>query len=244
MASNSHASLEARLDNNIALYIHLESLSKYNPTAPELKAAAIKLRIDTDVIPAMTPYRNAKEALDISQGKADAIFDKIHNIAIDIRSEVFETFYASEFYDSVNHYVRLITGENVSRYSAAHPKKVDDPATPENEAEWTSVSQLDRESRFGNYKSLISLLTEKGDYDPEDADIKIPKLQTLSDEARDILKELSTKGTTFTNARSLVLKFFDGPGGLSEIAARAKRNVKRNYGKDSPEYKALVNKAY
>lgn len=44
--------------------------------------------------------------------------------------------------------------------------------------------------------------------------------------------------------RSLVLKYLDDPGGLSEIAARAKRNVKRNYGKDSPEYKALVNKAY
>ena len=44
--------------------------------------------------------------------------------------------------------------------------------------------------------------------------------------------------------RSTVLNYFDGPGGLAEVAARAKRNVKRNYGKDSPEYKALVNKAY
>ncbi len=39
-------------------------------------------------------------------------------------------------------------------------------------------------------------------------------------------------------SRSLVLNYFDGPGGLSEVAARAKRNVKRNYGKDSPKYKA------
>lgn len=244
MASKSHASLEARLENNIALYIFLQTLTKYNPTAPELKADAIKLRINTDVIPAMTPYRNTKHALDISQGNADVIFDKIHDVAIEVRSETFETFYGSEFYDSVNHLVRLITGENVSRYSASHPKKENDPATQENEAEWTSVSQLDRESRLGNYKSLIELLTAKGDYDPEDADIKIPKLQTLADEAFAVLKDLDEKRTAFTNARSPVLKYFDGPGGLSEIAARAKRNVKRNYGKDSPEYKALVNKAY
>lgn len=244
MASKSHASLEDRLDNNIALYIFLLTLIKYNPTAPELKAAAIKLNINTNVIPAMTPYRNTKEALDITQGNADVIFDKIHDTAIEIRSEAFETFFATEFYNSVNHYVRLITGENVSRYSATHPKKEDDPATPEDESEWTSVSQLDRESRLGNYKSLISLLTAKGDYDPEDADIKIPKLQLIADDAQAALIDLFDKGTAFTNARSLVLKYFDGPGGLSEIAARAKRNVKRNYGKDSPEYKALVNKAY
>jgi hypothetical protein len=107
-----------------------------------------------------------------------------------------------------------------------------------------SKSHISLKARLGFYNSPFNLLTSKGDNNPEDADIKIPKLQILADDALAVLKDLFDKGTAFTNARSLVLKFFDGPGGLSEIAARAKRNVKRNYGKDSPEYKALVNKAY
>lgn len=244
MASNSHASLDVRLENNVNLYTSLLTLPKYNPTAPDLKPDAIKTQVETVVKPAMEPYRIAKQELDISQGKADAAFDIIHTISIEVRSEAFETFYNSDFYNSVNHFVRLITGENVSRFSATRPKKEDDPNTPENEAEWTSVSQLERESILGNFKSLIALCISKGDYDPEDEDIKIPQLQTIASNAELALKDLGTKGTEFTNARSLVLNYFDGPGGLAEVAARAKRNVKRNYGKDSPEYKALVNKVY
>ena len=244
MASKSHASLDVRLENNVKLYLFLLTLIKYNPTALDLKPDAIKTKVETVVKPAMEPYRSAKQALDISQGKADVIFDKIHSISIEIRSEAFETFYNSDFHESVNHYVRLITGENVSRFSATRPKKEDDPNTPENEAEWTSVSQLERESILGNFKSLIALCIAKGDYDPEDDDIKIPELQTIATNAELALKDLGDKGPIFTNARSLVLNYFDGPGGLAEVAARAKRNVKRNYGKDSPEYKALVNKVY
>jgi len=107
-----------------------------------------------------------------------------------------------------------------------------------------SKSHASLEARPGLYNETDNLLISKGDQNTEDADIKIPQLQILADDAQAALKDLMEKGTAFTNARSPVLNYFDGPGGLSEIAARAKRNVKRNYGKDSPEYKALVNKAY
>ena len=244
MASKSHASIEDRYQNGIYLYSHLLTLLKYNPTAAVLQAAKIKLLINTVITPLMTPYRDTKEIEKIARGICDAVFDTIHDLAIEIRSESFETFFGTDFYNNVNHYVRLITGENVSRYSVTHPKKEDDPATPEDESEWTSVSQLDRESRLGNFKSLISLLTAKGEYDPEDNDIKIPELQIVAVDAQAKLKDLSEKTVKATAAKTAVMIYFDGPDGLSEIAARAKRNVKRNYGKDSPEYKALVNKAY
>jgi hypothetical protein len=130
----------------------------------------------------------------------------------------------------------------------AHKKDVPapntSPITPETTEEWTSVSQLDRESRLGNFKTLIKLLVAKGGFVPEDDDLKILALENLVTSAQAILEELAEKNTNFTNARSAVLKFFEGPGGLTEIATRAKRNVKRNYGLKSPEYKALVNKAY
>jgi hypothetical protein len=105
-----------------------------------------------------------------------------------------------------------------------------------------SITSL--ESRLCIYNEPLKLLTSKSEFAPECTDIITPKLQSLVDDALVIIKDLFEKGTGFTNARSLVLQFFDGPDGLFEIAARAKQNVKRNYRKDSPEYKALVNKAY
>jgi hypothetical protein len=240
MVSNFHTSLKVRLDNNIVLFVHLEKPAIYKPASLELKAVAIKLFLTTKVKPSIAPYRNTKHALDISQGNTDAIFEKDHDLAIEVILETIKTFYSSEFYDRINHLVRLITGENVSRYSDSHPHKEDDPSTHENEAEGTAVSRPDRTSKSGNHKSLIELLNEKGNYNPEDAELKISELQNISDDAKAPFKDLDEKVTAFTNVRSHMLKYFDGAGGLSEIAASAKRNVKRNCGNYSLKYKSFM----
>ena len=78
MASKSHAFPEAEHDNNTAIYTHLELLMKFNLNAPELKYAAIKLRIDTDAIPAMFPYGKSKKVPDITQGIKDVISNRNH----------------------------------------------------------------------------------------------------------------------------------------------------------------------
>jgi len=240
MVSNFHTSLKVRLDNNIVLYVHLEKPAIYKPTSLKLKAAAIKLLLTTKVKPSIAPYRNTKHALYILQGNTDVIFEKDRNLAIEVNIETIKTFYCLEFYDFINHLVRLITGEKVSRYSDSHTHKEDDTGTHENEAEGTAVSQFERTSKSGNHKSLIEFLNEKGKYDPEDADLKISEQQNISDDTKAPLKELCEKRTALTNARLLSLKFFDSPGGLHEIAARAKRYVKRNYGKDSLKYKNFM----
>jgi len=240
MVSNSHTSLKVRPDNNIVLCVHLKKSTIYKPISLELKAVAIKLLLTTKVKPSIAPYRNTKHAMDISQGNTDAIFEKDHDLAIEVILESFKIFYGAKFYNGVNHLVCLITGKNVSRYCDSRPHKEDDPGTHENEAEGTALSELDRTSKCGNLKSLIEPLNEKGNYDPEDAELKISERQTISDDVQAALKDLGEKKPAFIKTRLSVLNYFNGPGGLSEITARTKRNLKRNYGKDSLKYKNFM----
>ena len=55
---------------------------------------------------------------------------------------------------------------------------------------------------------------------------------------------VAEKETAFINERRNVIHLFDGQGGLTDRARRAKMHVSRKYGRNSPEYKVLVNKVY
>lgn len=245
MNNKSNAKLEVRFENSKSLVMALSAYQKYNPSSEDIKPGTYSQFI-TEVENQLTPYKTANGAVMNAMKDNKAIFSRLSAVARKIRSEIGEVkSRKSPEYVQVNSIVKLITGQNIIAHSRiVGIKRSKMRGENEPEPEFNSVSQLDFNSRLGNLKTLIGLLRNYNFYNPADESISIAALEQLERALADSLRTVMDKGTEYTTERSKIINIFNGESGLSDRARRAKMNVLRNYGKDSPEYKAIVRKEY
>ena len=244
MSTNKSASLEARIKNNIDLIQKIREYSLYNPTNENIRAenyAAYADQVDSH----MTQYREAYGALINSIKDNASIFTRLEKLSRDVRFEIGEVKgKQSAEYAQVNSIVKLITGENINEHSKMKKKVMGGLKEGDPKPEFSSVSALDFKSKLGNFKSLIGLIRNYDFYAPAESNITVTSLEAFEREVSGSLVNVASRETNYTNKRSAVIHYFNDENGLKDRAGKAKMHVKRKYGVNSPEYKALVNRNY
>ena len=244
MYKNKSASLEARLKNSKDLITFIKEYELYDPTPEDLKKENYETFV-AEVDNAVTPLKNRSGALVNSAVTLKAVIKEVKQKSKYIRAEMHEIKGKdSEQYRLVNNIVKLITGENISEHSKRKQKIKKNLKEGEPEPEFNSVSELNRKSILGNFRSLLQLLKNFDFYNPSDSNITIAALEDLKSRVTSSLADFAEKQSEFVNESSRISHYFDDKNGLKDRARRAKIHVKRKYGKDSQEYAALSKKKY
>jgi hypothetical protein len=114
----------------------------------------------------------------------------------------------------------------------------DDPDTPEDEtANTISVSQQSYVQLVEHLDNLIQILTSDGHYTPNETDIQIGTLTTLSTTLKALNQSVINAFTPFDNARIVRdAVLYTNPNCLFERAADVKKYVKSVFGAESPQF--------
>lgn len=246
MASTSQAGYGSRLQNTKDLIAKIKSYSKYNPIIDEIKIIAYEPFVNS-VETALSNYYDSYAKVKSAQNSVADKFIDLEKLVRKIRNVILEIYGKSESYDDYNELIDEITGDDVSKNY--YKRKHETPSTPPPEpgagdVDFVSVSQLDRGSLIAKFTALIDMLELDPNYTPHEPELTVAQLRAFRDLLNNLLTTLSNAIADFINKRSALLPMFEGPGSLRERAERAKAHVKRQYGPNSPEYKALTGKIY
>ncbi len=244
MSNHSKASMEAKIKNSRDLLISVAGYERYKPASAEIKVDNYKEFMDT-VESTMTDLNESRGALTSAKKDNSELVDTLVNTAREIRSLTAELKGKnSSEYNQVSNLVRQITGENISRHKRKADLILKELKEGDPQPEFNSVSGLDVKTRLGKFRELIGLLKYYTFYVPEDPSLSIESLEIMRDELTGSLEIVAQKETAFTNHRGKMIDYLNGTYGLTDRARRAKMHVKRKYGIASPQYKALIKKAY
>lgn len=123
----------------------------------------------------------------------------------------------------------------------ASAKPVDDPNTPENEAlNAHSAAQTSYTQRVEHLDNMIAIYQGDALYAPNEADLTIAALQTLSTNMKASTQAVIDSYTDISNARlERTDTMYDGPTCLFNLQKMVKAYVKGLFGPSSAEYKQL-----
>lgn len=236
--------MEARLKNSKDLITFIKGYELYDPTSEDLKPENYESFVAI-VDNSVTPLKNNYGALLNSGAELSSVIKEVKRTSRIIRAEIHELKgNDSEQYRLVNNIVKLITGENITKRSEKKKKIMENLKEGETAPEFISVSELDRKSILGNFRSLLQLLKNFDFYTPSDKTITIEALEILEAKFTASLADFADKESGYVSERSRIAHYFEDKSGLKDRARRAKIHVKRKYGRDSEEYSALSKKKY
>lgn len=244
MKTNKSASIESRLKNHRDLVLYIKDYTLYDPTKEDIKVENYETFVN-EVEAKMTPYRQAVGDLSAAETNCLAAFAVLVKAATAVRSEIREVMPSGSGPDlQVSHYVKLITGQNISENSRNRRRVKASLKEGEKEPQYISVAMLDYKSRLGNFRSMTGLLKSYPFYTPSDRTITHEGLEETDRLADHALKTLIEKDSTVVTQRSNLSELFKSEEGLRGRARRAKLHVRRKYGMSSDEYRVLTNKVY
>jgi len=120
-------------------------------------------------------------------------------------------------------------------------KVKDDPNTPANEAAANhSAAQLSFENRVGNFDSFVAILKSVSEYKPNENDLKVASLQTLSDGLKSKNNAVSSTFVPLSQARGTRDQLLYSNGDcVVNTAALVKAYVSAAFGNSSQLYKQI-----
>lgn len=240
MKKNKSASLEARLTNSKDLIAYLKDFSLYSPSSEDLKIENYADYVNS-VDSQITPFKNSEEVLNSAEKVNNEVFEKIELISRFVGSEIAELKGKDSVqFRQVNSVLKKITGVNITEFARKKREIIGKLKEGEPVPEFTSVSELNKRSVLGNFRSLIAVIRTFDFYKPADPAISLSALESLEAEALNSLSEVAGKESEYINQRSRMIHYFEDKGGLKDRASRAKLHVKRKYGIKSPEYRSLI----
>lgn len=109
------------------------------------------------------------------------------------------------------------------------------PGQPENDAgKQHSASQMSFDNRVGNFATLLSLVGTMVEYNPNEADLKLPALQAFADELTAKNNAVNTAFVPLSQARALRDQLlYTDDNSVVNVAQRVKAYVKGALGPDS-----------
>jgi len=205
----------------------------YNPANSDLGIANLQgLRDDAEQAMVDLTGKVATNKVAINTRKEK--FDIVKPLATRALNSFAVSGAGKEAFDDAKGYKRKLDGKR------AEPK-VDDPNTPENEAANSiSASQQSYAKIVEHFDNFISILVADGHYAPNEADLGLVVLTSLSDDLKAANTEVMAPCEPRSSA-SIVRDYAlsSTEFGLVERAAQVKKYVKSVFGPASPEYKQI-----
>ena len=209
----------------------------YNPsnekiTLTTLQGIATEAKTAFDTMYATEgPYNNAVAAREVA-------FDPLSKLVTRVMNMLKVSGVSEEVYDSVLTVARKIRGQRAT-------PKTTTPATAEDGEETTetktrSTSQMSYDSREENFAKLIQLLVAIPEYAPNEEELQVATLTTLSNNLQEKNNDVINAEVPLSNARIARDKVLYAPKtGLVETAGNVKTYVKAIFGATSRQYKQI-----
>jgi len=116
----------------------------------------------------------------------------------------------------------------------------DSGATPGQEQQYISVSQLSFDNVLANFSALVSLVTKVSAYQPNETALQVSSLTAYIAALQAANMQVVNSYTDWSNLRISRNELLYGSGsGLVAVAGQVKNYVKSIYGLQSPQYKQL-----
>ena len=204
----------------------------YNPTNGDLTIVKLQALLTTaqanvaSVATAVAPWKTAVNA-------RENAFDGIRKLTTRVVNAFAASGAPANVIKDAKGLQKKINGARVK----ALPK--DDPTTPVDESAGISVSQQSYTQLVDHFDNLIQLLTANG-YNPNETDIKLAPLNTLSASLKTVNTGVATAFTPLSNARiTRDSTMYFGTKNLVDRASLVKAYVKSVFGGGSPQYKQV-----
>jgi hypothetical protein len=209
----------------------------YNPSKNSIKLPALNTLFTNSknsllsVSTASTAFNNAVNARVI-------VFEPLKKLTTRILNALEATDASKQTVDDFKTIARKIQGKRASDKIVT---VVDDPSTPENEAQKSiSASQQSYDNLIDHLSKVKDLLTAEPLYIPNETDLKLTAINTLIADMKTKNTAVITATTALSNSRIVRNDtLYKAITGLVDIAQEVKKYVKSVFGAKSSQYKQV-----
>lgn len=208
----------------------------YKPPVSQIELPALQGRLADfeTAVNAVTPKASAET---IALNQRQEVFERLSPLVTRIVNIAAVSIGDQRFSDDLRTVARKLQGRRASKAVK------DDPSTPDvDESQQShSASQMSFDSRIGNFEELINLLIASGTYNANEADLKIPALETFLAEMR---AKNNAAVTAVNEARAARIArdetLYNDTDGIIPLVNLVKKYAKSLFGANSPQYKQLT----
>lgn len=234
ISETGHAKNVANFGSLISYCIAYDSV--YNPANPLLAIDSLNT-IHTNSKNSLTHVNTAFSSYSVAVDERDAAFEPINKLATRIINSLDASAVPRQAIDDARTIIRKIQGKRASTIPA---KSAAPESQPADSRKTISVSQLSYDNRIGNFEKLIQQLASQSGYNPNETELKISSLNTLSSELKNKNSAVVNASVTLSNARiSRNNILYTKPDSLVPVSAEVKKYVKSIFGTSSPQYKQI-----
>lgn len=206
----------------------------YKPSNAPIKPATLEVQYTAahsavqGVAGAMAPHKAAINERQVAFDNLPALVRRSRNMAKASGAH-------TKIIDDLNTFARKLTGGRKS------PKPKDDPSTPANEAGKShSASQMSYDNQIANFESLVSLLGEVTEYNPNEADLKVTAMTATLNDLKAKNDAVSAAFVPLSQARGVRDQLLYGNADcVVNIALQVKAYVQAAFGGASQLYKQI-----
>ena len=238
MSSNS----ETGHAKNVANFEDLISFctgygTAYNPSKVSIKLPALNT-LFTSAKNSLIAVSSSATAFNNAVNARQIVFDPLKKLTTRILNALIATDASEQTIADAKTFARKIQGK---RASDKIPTVVDNPSTPENEAQKSiSASQQSFDNLIEHLSKMKDLLTAEALYIPNETDLKLVAINTLIADMKTKNTAVITATTALSNSRiSRNDTLYKASVGLVDISQEVKKYVKSVFGAKSSQYKQV-----
>jgi hypothetical protein len=240
MTMNSESGDMKLLGNFRKLINHVSAETNYKPANADLKPPALEAQYTTalaatqDVPAKMAGYKSALS-------DRQATYDDLDPIVMRSRNMLKASGADKSTLDNAETHVRKILGRRKAKPKSAGETALDGANPPATETPAKhSTSQLSFENRAGNLDAFIEVVAGVADYKPNEADLKVTALRTLSNDLKSKNNAVSTAFVPLSQARGARDQLLYGKeDSVASTAQLVKAYVAAAFGTGSQLYKEI-----
>lgn len=214
----------------------------YNPSKTSIKLLELPnlLAAAQAAVAAVTSAQNAFLA---TTNARELAFAELKPLATRIVNALAATSTLDTTVDDARSINRKIQGGKAKKITTTDkvevpPAGAETTTTPGEEEKHISTSQQSYDNQLDNFRKLIDLVTKEASYKPNEADLKVTALNTLSKNMHTRNNNVANALTAVNNARIARDKvLYATDTGLYDVAQAVKKYVKSLFGAGSPEFK-------
>jgi len=238
MASTSDISHAKNVTNFNSLISAVLTIGQdYNPSKDSIKLPALQSLL-TAANKSLIELNAAQSANSLAIGQRELAFKPMGSLFTKVNNALKASGSSVRADDTAKTIFRKLQGKRASAKFTDEEKAAMEAEGKE--VNQNSSSQMSYDDRVDNFEKLISLLQSIPEYNPNEEDLKIETLQTLSDDLKTKNNEVMRTQFVLDTARGVRNDLLNKSlTGLVEIAADVKSYIKSVFGASSTQYKLV-----
>jgi len=238
-SETGHAKNMANLESLITSIIAFGE--KYNPAKESIKLGALQTLL-TSTKESFNAYYAAQSAYGKAVDDRESAFEPLSKLITRVNHALKASDTTTRYDETIKTIIRKLQGQRAStKLTEEEQQAMGTEGTPKKQI---STAQMSYDSRLENLDKLIIHLSDIAEYAPNEEELKIETLKTLSTKLKGVNSAVVSAFIALDKARAQRNGILYQPlTGLVDRAADTKSYLKSLFGTTSPEYKQ-VSKLY